>query len=501
MSKYIHTGRYLKCAVGLAIGDRPFANTLTDDQSTVDATKGDLIRFARDAKVRELRKLMRFIGKTATWYNRARKDEMVSAFMANLDTMPKGFTPYYVLSLVKAMYGEGRITPGRFPYYARGAIADLAWEYGLRGNAGNWSINDKPIEFDALANLVREDGDDKRERAEEDCPPEAETDHDTKEEPMDATTPAPAAAGTLEAALGEIVKGSIGSRVKEELDKMGITKDSVAATIDKHMKVLSAPVFMKVEGKVPELVHPQFERMLNHLKVGLVPYLKGPAGSGKTHAAQQLAEMMERPCTVIACHKKMTTTSIVGYRNAVGDYIDTAFYRAFHEGHVLIIDEADKAPGDVNVAYNSLIANDVMMFPDGNGTVSKHEDTVLIFTGNTRMSGASASYNTGQRQDESLKNRMSYIEWGYDNKLERALVMAECDAYGADKDKATEWLGFVRNVRKEIEKAGLNYVAGPRQSMAGARLLSTGMDMEEVKHDVIFGWMRPEDATRIKERV
>jgi len=213
----------------------------------------------------------------------------------------------------------------------------------------------------------------------------------------------------------------------------------------------------------------------------------------------QLAETMDLPCTVIPCSKRMTLTNLIGYRNADGNYIPTAFHGGFNGGHVLVIDESDKASGDVNVAFNSLIANGVMLFPDGKGTVKKHPDTIIILTGNTRMSGASASYNAAMRQDESLKNRLTFINWDYDTKLETALTRAECKAYGGDWDDVRPWLDYVRKVRKQIEKMGLSYVAGPRQSMAGARLISKGLSIEDTQHDVLYGWMRNEDTTRIKE--
>jgi len=311
-------------------------------------------------------------------------------------------------------------------------------------------------------------------------------------------TPAPTTG--LEGALFTLIESAMGDRIEESLTKRGLTSDGVEAVIAKFIAKIEVPrVIVNDDGERPEMVHPSFEDMMKILSIGCIPYLYGPAGSGKTHGAQQFAKLVTRELTIIPCNENMEVTDLIGYRDMRGEFVETAFYKAFIGGHVIVLDEADKAPGPVLVALNSPIQQRVMMFP--NGTSEAHSDVVFIFTGNTRMSGASATYSAGQKQDSSFTNRMEFINWDYDLKLERNLVLAACKAYNGDNDVTAEWLRYVRAVRKQIKKFSLSYIAGPRQAISGTKMLAIGISKEVAADRTMFGWMRDEDAKRIKEAV
>ncbi len=305
----------------------------------------------------------------------------------------------------------------------------------------------------------------------------------------------------LEGALQTMIRDAIGDKVEESLTERGLTAESVEAVVEKCIsKIPDMPrVVTPPDGDRPQLVHPSFEAMMQVIAVGEIPYLFGPSGSGKTHGAGQFADMVQREHTIIPCNEEMTVTDLIGYRDMRGEYVESAFYRAFVGGHLITMDEADKAPGPVLVTLNSAIAQRVMMFPTGTQTAP--DETTFLFTGNTRMSGASATYSAGQRQDTSLTNRLVNVAWNYDARLETALTKAACESFDGDWAKCRSWLEEVIRVRSQIEKMGLSYVAGPRQSIAGARLLSIGVALETVREQTMFGWMRPEDAKRIRKEV
>ena len=305
----------------------------------------------------------------------------------------------------------------------------------------------------------------------------------------------------LEGALQTMINSAIGDKVEKALTERGLTAESVEAVVERCIsKIPNMPrVITPPDGDRPQLVHPSFERMMQVIAVGEVPYLFGPSGSGKTHGAGQFADMVEREHTIIPCNEEMTVTDLIGYRDMRGEYVESAFYRAFIGGHLITMDEADKAPGPVLVTLNSAIAQRVMMFPTG--TQEAPDTTTFLFTGNTRMSGASATYSAGQRQDTSLTNRLQNVAWDYDERLESALTKAACESFEGSWPACKAWLEEVRKIREQIEKMGLSYIAGPRQSIAGAKLLSIGVCEEAVREQTIFGWMRPEDARRIRKEV
>lgn len=417
-------------------------------------------RRMNESTVKMLKKVARRVGIVASLYNFMTKETLVSSIMGRIRDNG-GLSA----SMIHQIYEDHRVLLGDNRWCDNG---DELWDSeGREQEREEFLRKDKPEEGDS--------------------------------EMEEATTTTPSAGG-LEGALTVLIEAAMGDKVETVLTERGLTKDGVEAVIGKYIKSIEVPRFIRKDGdSPPQLTHPSFMAMAETISLGLTPYLFGPAGSGKTHGAQQYGAMVGRPVTIIPCNENMEVTDLTGYRDMRGEFVETAFYQAFRNGHIIVMDEADKAPGPVLVALNSPVQQRVMMFP--NGTAKAHDDVAFVFTGNTRMSGASATYSTGQRQDTSFTNRLEFIVWDYDNKLEKSLVMATAKAYEVDTSAATEWMKTVRSVRKQIKKLSLSYIAGPRQSISGVKLLSLGLSPDDIADRTMYGWMRDEDARRIKEAI
>ena len=97
--------------------------------------------------------------------------------------------------------------------------------------------------------------------------------------------------------------------------------------------------------KMDDVTHEKFEEIVNILQMNEPVLLVGPAGTGKNHLVQQVAEFLGLDfyytSSVTMEHKMM------GFIDANGVYHETAFYKAAVNGGVLMMDELDQSDAEV----------------------------------------------------------------------------------------------------------------------------------------------------------
>jgi len=212
--------------------------------------------------------------------------------------------------------------------------------------------------------------------------------------------------------------------------------------------------------------------------------LVGPAGSGKTTAGRQLAEIYGVPFYANSNSLMDTRTLAFGYMDGAGNYHPGYLYKAMKEGGVLLDDEVDSSNPAVMVSKNAAIENRFAQFPNGE-TVHAHEDFIYIGSANTFGRGADRLYVGRTQLDAATLNRFLFVEWDYDEDLERQIA-------GND-----EWTTFVQSVRRAVANHKMRYVVSPRQSIAGAELLAIGVPEDQVRKMTVFPGWPEEDIAKV----
>ena len=184
------------------------------------------------------------------------------------------------------------------------------------------------------------------------------------------------------------------------------------------------------------------------MKDGKIPYLWGPAGTGKTTAAQRIAE---------ASGQKFYFTSSVfdkydltGFVDAQGELIDTPLIRAILNGGDYLFDEWDVSDNQSVKFFNMLLSQRMFVIPKY-GVVKCHPNFRVIAAGNTKGTGPTANYPTAVIQDASCRNRFVSIYYGYNEEIEMKL---------AKGDKAL--VSFVHDLRAAVKESGLDTVISYR---------------------------------------
>lgn len=200
----------------------------------------------------------------------------------------------------------------------------------------------------------------------------------------------------------------------------------------------------KIEG----LTHPKFERVLKYVANHHNVYLYGPAGSGKNVICEQVAKALGVPFyyqnTII------TKFDVTGYKNAAGEFEETEFYKAWTQGGVFMLDEADNACAEALVTLNAALANGYYSFP-GIGRVECSPNFYCVAAGNTNGQGATDEYCGRYKMDESSRDRFAFVDIDYNPEIEEGI----CGGH-------TDVLDFVRELRGICKTQRISLICGYR---------------------------------------
>lgn len=213
----------------------------------------------------------------------------------------------------------------------------------------------------------------------------------------------------------------------------------------------------------PGSVHPQFDELLKWLGLGENVYLwSGMPGTGKSHAARQAARVLGLDFGYISLQPTTPESRLLGYMDATGNYRGTSFRRLYQNGGVFLIDELDNASDSMLTALNGALANDLCSFPDGE--VPRHEEFLVVSTGNTEARGGKLGFSGRRAQDVAAMDRYVYIPWPLDTILERTIALSI-------NPSAHAWIDTVQKLRSYVEMSQIQLVVSCRATYRGARWL------------------------------
>jgi MoxR-like ATPase len=290
----------------------------------------------------------------------------------------------------------------------------------------------------------------------------------------------------LDERITDILENKISEIDKRLGDNQGNLSDEIKV-VKREIEDLKArrplDLIVKVDNSNPQDLgkqHVQFPTLIQILATKLNVYLVGPAGSGKTYAAIQCAKALgvEFYFTgAVASEFKLT-----GFIDAQGRIVSTEFRKAFEKGGLFLFDEIDASYPQAVLAFNAALANDYMDFPDKR--VPRHENFYCIAAANTYGQGADRQYVGRNQLDAASLDRFVFLDWKYDENLERELAGNH------------EWSNYIQKIRRSIEKLKIRHVVSPRASINGAKLLANGISRETVEKTII--WKGLEEVTRTK---
>lgn len=296
--------------------------------------------------------------------------------------------------------------------------------------------------------------------------------------------------------------GKMGADIFEEVSEYSgakVDEARIAAIIDAKLKAQPSKVIHVVKVNDAEMrelpdgqePHPLLNLVLAMVKndraIGRFPWLYGPAGSGKSTLAKQVADTMGLPFYSVSSLQQKY--ELEGYTDAVGELVKTSFYNAMKNGGIFCFDEASTTSAEVQVAFNTAVAQLIYNFPK-EGMVKAHPDFHIIAADNSMGRGGDKKYSARYKLDVSTLDRYTFVEVVYTEAHD--LRMANNDA---------NLVKFIKDVRKALDEANTTYLATPRASKAIVGFMAMEMSPKDaVWYGLCSGWNR-QDIRTIAQRV
>ena len=263
--------------------------------------------------------------------------------------------------------------------------------------------------------------------------------------------------------------------------------DAAQKIADKALDRILQPIAISInkgeEVKIEGASHPVLPKVINVMNNRLPLFLVGEAGSGKTHLVEQAAKVLNLPFYCMSVCGQTTASSLLGYMNATGQYVRTLFRDAYEKGGVFLLDEIDNGNPNVLSVLNSALSNNVCSFPDT--MVRRHKDFILCASGNTYGHGANRKYVGRLEIDGATLDRFIYIDVEYSKPLEKQIC------------GWPEYAELIQAIRKKAQKLGMRHIISPRASIYGAKLIKSGMGLDEVLSYTVFKDMTKDDIAKI----
>ena len=290
--------------------------------------------------------------------------------------------------------------------------------------------------------------------------------------------------GILEQAVIHLISKTQSEKIESEI--MGQVEQKVRDFISDEYGTIERKIVTVVDGKkVPMqgIQHEKFETVLKFVANDEPVFLTGAAGSGKNVLCKQVAQALGLKfyfTNAVTQEYKLT-----GFTDAMGNYQETQFYKAFKNGGLFMLDEMDASIPEVLVILNAAIANRYFDFPAPIGYVKAHPDFRVIAAGNTVGTGADYQYVGRNQLDAASLDRFAIVKVDYSEAIENSVALGDM-----------ELANFCRNFRKAAIKAGQQTIVSYR-AIGRLAKMSQILSKEEALETCLIRGMEKDDVNII----
>lgn len=325
-------------------------------------------------------------------------------------------------------------------------------------------------------------------------------------EPEETATEPQASEPNATDGLAQAIARAVGPLVAGKIDAQAV-RAIVKAETDAIRAELAAvtreePRTVRLEmGALSVETAPGDHKQLSHLialaalapTVKRWPFLWGPAGGGKSTAAERLATLLGREFYYKPLGPSTLSSEIIGYRLPTGEVARTVTREAVENGGVLCFDEADNTSDAVMTMLNGALASGLWSFPDK--MIRQHPDCLIVLTGNTPLRGGTRGHSGRRALDAATIDRLAYVNWSYDEQQERSRVRT---VLNGKTDLLMDW---IVKVRAHCNAHRPDLIVSQRASFALAAAIASGtheaMGVDAVLDAYLWNGIEPQACKQI----
>jgi MoxR-like ATPase len=288
----------------------------------------------------------------------------------------------------------------------------------------------------------------------------------------------------------------IANRLKDDFTSPSQVTEIVLKQFGKLRKSYTSVRVVQPDGHTVEVgrQHPTFATLVRIVSTRKPVMLVGPAGSGKTSAAEVCATALHLCYSALSTGPQTTKTDFFGYKDVGGTYHPAMPRLRFERGGIMLFDEFDRGNAGALTSLNQMLANATCGFPDG--MVARHPDFMPLVACNTYGMGANRQYVGSLQLDAATLDRFIVLDWPYDEDFERDIVLAI-----VPPEIAAKWVPRVQALRHSADNLGIRHIISPRASIHGALLLSLDLPQKDVEQMTIWKGLDSDTQRKIEKHV
>ena len=278
-------------------------------------------------------------------------------------------------------------------------------------------------------------------------------------------------------------------------DRISALEESMADTISKLGATSGCkPVQFNFPDRdsvtIEDVTHEVLPDLVGAVSAGFANLLLcGPAGTGKTTLAGQLAESLSLPFGSVSCTAGLSESVFTGRIMPSVDgewtYRSTQFVDLFTSGGVFLADEFDAADPNLLTLINSALANGFLHNPVSEETLKRHDDFVFVAATNTWGYGADRQYTGRSPLDAATLDRFTGAKFhvDYSAQIEDSIWQTVTNS-----EVRSRLQSAISDLRSWIKRERAPYVVGTRSIVAAAKLAATGTEPEVVLSRLTVDW-------------
>lgn len=295
----------------------------------------------------------------------------------------------------------------------------------------------------------------------------------------------------IQLSLGMDIGGLLSQSITEFVHQQGpdIMHKVIRGQVDEALKDIK-PIIVKVPNKpdieIKDRTHIKFKDVLFSSKMEQQVMIVGPAGSGKTTLAEQIAKALGVRFAHISCSAGMSEAHLLGRMLFDGEYVQSDLVHLYENGGLFLFDEIDAADSNTLLVINSALANGYMSVPNRKDKpiAKRHENFYCIVSGNSWGHG-SVTYSGRNNLDGAFLDRFTVAkhEVSYDIELEKEI-----------SKEFPEVANEFHRIRGKVEKNNLKRIVSTRAIVSGVRQRKAGKNMKFITDTFFTGWTKEELA-------
>jgi MoxR-like ATPase len=221
-----------------------------------------------------------------------------------------------------------------------------------------------------------------------------------------------------------------------------------------------------------------YNKVKKAVVAGMTPVVFGPAGSGKSRLAKEVAKDLGKEFHTLSFSGGLRYSQVFGsqtLKDSNTEWTPAPLLNWVQTACMILLDEIFSADPEVLLGLNSILEADTRSISTPIGVIKVHPECLFIAAANSNGRQQSRQYTGAVRSDDSLLDRLIppfYMD--YDERVEEKIAKRM-----VDEMTATHLVGTLQRFRKLVKENGVPFDPSTRRLIGACKLVNAGFETAE----------------------